>query len=299
MKTFLLIIACLSTYLLNSQQLSVDAASNEALRIEGNSPLIISFSEGGSERGYFGSFSGNNLDVDFGTMNNSLGKLHLSPNGIPRLTIDVNGYVGIGTDQPTEKLTINNGDICLESSDKGIILNASNNPLITRGWDPFTSGSYSGIGRWGLFLHSNRLTFGIPNMTNKGFEFARYDLDSTRDTLLNISHVGQVSRPPQGDVDLLPIVMGVVDASDGSILGGTGNFSVQKIATGIFHITITNELYNKNKHIVSVMSKHIYNSPTTYVSTSQAPDFDLVVNIFSSNGGYFDQGFQFIVYRPF
>jgi len=263
--------------------------------------------DNGFQRGYFGSFSGNDEDVDFGTWENPYGKLNLSIRTEPKLTIDVNGDVGIGTTNPTEKLTISSGNLKLTNSEKGILLNASNSPLITRGWNPFASGIYNGIGRWGLFLHNDRLTIGIPNLSGKEFEFARYNVTGTRETLLTINHEGAVKRPVQDDVDLLPIAIGVVNnfpiSSSGSFFSvhGTGNFTVEKMGTGLFHITLDGELYSRDKHIVSASGKvSVFPlSDTPFVSTAQSPDGDLIISIFAANGSYLDQGFQFIIYRPF
>ena len=296
---YLLYIAffCFSSSLL-SQQLDIDSQTGNPLEIWGASPLKITFNELGFPRGYFGSIAGNIEDVDFGTMDNPTGSVHLSPATTPKLTINASGMVGLGTVQPADRLTLNSGDIRLLHAPKGVMLDASNRPIITRGWGAFTSGPYQGIGRWGLFLHSNRLTFGVPNRDNKGFQFARYNLDSSRDILLNIDVEGGMSRPAQGNIDLLPVAMGLVDGFDGSIIGGTGNFSVQKLNTGIYLVTINNITYNKDSDILSATTKHIYNSAVTYLSAAQAPNGAIQISTFSSNGAYFDQGFQFILYRP-
>ena len=64
------------------------------------------------------------------------------------------GNLGIGTTNPSEKLDVV-GNIYVEDGQTtglGVILQNGDRPMITRRWDAFTSGSYTGIGRWGLFM---------------------------------------------------------------------------------------------------------------------------------------------------
>ena len=78
------------------------------------------------------------------------------------------------------------------TSDKGISLIDSDMPLITRGWAPFTGGKYEGVGRWGLFMESAALTLGIPNVAGRKIIFAKYDENSTFDTLVTIDQGGVI-----------------------------------------------------------------------------------------------------------
>ncbi len=221
-------------------------------------PMYMSFYESGTYRGYWGSYAGNPEDVDFGTGgSNTLGKLHLTIQASPAVTIAANKMVGIGTTSPTEMLDIESGNIILNNSLKGIILDASDNPFISRSFDPFTSGAKNGIGRWGLFMEPSRLTFGIPNLSGKAIEFATYNTNSTRNTLLTVDNSGAVQRPATGGADMLPVAYANV-SSGGSLLSGTGNVAVSVVTPGsvydisvsgrtllqsntVFFLTITND----------------------------------------------------------
>jgi hypothetical protein len=81
--------------------LEVNSPIDVPARFNGTSGMYISLRENGVYRGYLGSYAGAAEDVDFGTGNtNTLGKLHLTTQSIPRLTIDPPGNVGIGTTTP-------------------------------------------------------------------------------------------------------------------------------------------------------------------------------------------------------
>lgn len=74
----------------------------------------------------------------------------------------------------------------------GISLAAMDRPMITREWDLFTKGSYTGIGRWGLFMEENRLVLGIPDLIGKEIEFAKYAEDGTRIKLGGVDQNGNI-----------------------------------------------------------------------------------------------------------
>jgi hypothetical protein len=58
------------------------------------------------------------------------------------------------------------GGLRLHSA-RGVRLEASDSPLITRGLDPFLSGPKAGLGRWGLFMEQNHLVAGIPDVAGR------------------------------------------------------------------------------------------------------------------------------------
>lgn len=81
------------------------------------------------------------------------------------------------------------GDVTVTTT-KGILLNSTDRPLITRGFDAFTAGTYNGIGRWGLFMEPSFLTLGFPNISGRGVKISSYNADSSYTTLLTVSSTG-------------------------------------------------------------------------------------------------------------
>jgi hypothetical protein len=77
------------------------SASNLTARFNAPTQMYIALHENGTYRGYLGSYAGAAEDVDFGTgTTNTTGKVHLTTQTAPRLTIDPTGNVGIGTTTP-------------------------------------------------------------------------------------------------------------------------------------------------------------------------------------------------------
>jgi hypothetical protein len=98
-------------------RLDVKTTSNYVAQFNGVAPMYIGIFENDVYRGYWGSYSGADTDVDFGTgSGNTTGKLHFTIQSNPRLTIGTDGKIGIGTTSPAHLLHINGGDLFVQSS---------------------------------------------------------------------------------------------------------------------------------------------------------------------------------------
>ena len=269
-------------------------------RFDGGDNMFIGLYEAGIYRGYIGSYSGAAADVDFGTgAGNTTGNVQLTIQASPKFTLDNSGNVGIGNTNPPERLTIGSGNLMLQSSLLGVMLNASDRPLITRGWDAFSSGVYNGIGRWGLFMEPSRLTLGIPNLSGKAVEIAKYNTNSTRTTLMTVNDNGEVQRPPQGSSDLLPVCIGSVDVY-GNILGGSGNFSVSKdLSSGQTLITVTGVTYIPTEYavIATCFAGTPYGNNNKAFAEIRANAGKIEVVQYTDGGTQSNQAFSFVVYR--
>ncbi|HSN59305.1 MAG TPA: hypothetical protein VLR49_00105 [Ferruginibacter sp.] len=98
-------------------KLDVKSPSNYVAQFNGIAPMYLGIFENDIYRGYWGSYSCAAEDVDFGTgSGNNLGKLHLTIQATPRLTINALGNVGVGTTNPNYKMHVNGGDLFVQSS---------------------------------------------------------------------------------------------------------------------------------------------------------------------------------------
>ena len=72
---------------------------------------------------------------------------------------------------------------------KGVVLRNGDLPLITRGWDCFTSGNKSGIGRWGLFMEAGETFLAAPGTDYGGARIGLggYLADGTKQDTLTVT----------------------------------------------------------------------------------------------------------------
>ena len=98
-------------------KLHVVSTGSNVATFSGANQMYITLAEGINNRGYIGSFAGNPEDVDFGTYGgNTTGKLHLTIQDIPKLTVAASGNIGIGTTTPLSLLHATNGSVLFDGS---------------------------------------------------------------------------------------------------------------------------------------------------------------------------------------
>jgi hypothetical protein len=75
----------------------------------------------------------------------------------------------------------------------GITLSAADRALLTCGWNPFTSGTHSGAGRWGMFMEPHTLALGMPALGGKTVQIVKYNENSTYSTLATFDQAGNLT----------------------------------------------------------------------------------------------------------
>ncbi len=154
-------------------KLHIVSTTDNPMTIDGAAGMFIGLYEGGSYRGYLGSYSGSATDVDFGTGGgNSTGKLNFTIQAIPKMTIDATGNIGIGTTTPAFTLdvtgtarvtsTLKVGAYTLPATDgtNGQVLKTNGSGALT--WSADNSGT--GISQWttnGTSIYYNSGSVGI------------------------------------------------------------------------------------------------------------------------------------------
>jgi hypothetical protein len=75
----------------------------------------------------------------------------------------------------------------------GVALNAADRSLLTCGWNPFSSGKHSGVGRWGVFMEAHTLALGMPAVGGKTVQVLKYNEDSSSSTLAIFDQSGNLT----------------------------------------------------------------------------------------------------------
>jgi len=137
----------------------------------------------------------------------------------------------------------------------GIMLNNADRPMITRGWDTFSSGNYSGAGRWGLFMEGGATTLGIPaGGVFRRHQFVSYNADSTiNTTMMTIHENGNVGI----GTDAGSVPTHRLSVSGGSVYISGGITASSLLCTGS---TITNILCTNSTQSNTIINNSTVNS---------------------------------------
>jgi hypothetical protein len=96
----------------------------------------------------------------------------LTSEGTTKLaTISGNVLIGSISDSGGDRRLQVGGNLFVDdnaTTGNGVQLKNADRPLITRGWDAFTSGNKTGVGRWGVYMESAELFIGSPGTDYTG-----------------------------------------------------------------------------------------------------------------------------------
>ena len=113
---------------------------------------------------------------------------------------------------------------------------------------------------------------------------------------------GKLLTPDTGDNDLKPIAYGTIRAGTGTsyIKGGTENFTIHKMNTGYFKITLNNytDLNSSNTFVIASSARWNTTSPVICNAWALDSDNDFIyVKTFDSNNNPADRDFSFVIYK--
>jgi hypothetical protein len=213
------------------------------------------------------------------------------------LYIKPNGQTGIGTWQPAGKLQVNhrssiaNATLNLyDSVSNGVSILQFNNGGGSNYWQLRGSANNVSPNTSSLdFATANGVQMTLRGNGNLGLGVAIPT--ETLDVDGNIKTTGEVNRPATGASNLVPICYGNVSGT-GTINSSSGNFSVSKISTGWYAITITGESYQFQTYTVVITP---VTGPAMVASGSGGGN--LYVYTYNGSGTAADNQFCFTVYK--
>ena len=228
-----------------------------------------------------------------------------SINGVNGATSDIK--VGIGTSIPAYRLHVVNN----HSNDGGFadgIVVENTNPNVGEAAISFKNLA-TGDSLWMVGLNQNsslafclgtsfagsRTKMAIDNTGKVGIgtitPTEKLDVVGNMNASGDINVTGKVNRTSTGAANMVPICYGMVFL--GSPSSGSGNFTVNNSASGVFNITIAGETYNYTTYTATVNA--CTSTPLTAVTFSSAGN--LVIRIFDINGNPVNSAFSFVVYK--
>ncbi len=210
------------------------------------------------------------------------------------------GRVGIGIETPSRDLVISNvgsPDILIQQS---VFTGTTNNDGFLLGTNSTLDGELWNFETAGIiFGTSNLERMRILANGNVGINDTspseKLEVVGNIKTSGNVNLSGEVNRPSTGTANMIPIAYGNVSAA-GGILGGTSNFTVNKLAAtnGIYEITITGESsWGTSNHFYSVVSL----SANPQFATAYPFGTFFRVETFEPGGTNVDGIFSFVVYK--
>lgn len=99
-------------------------------------------------------------------------------------------------------------------------------PFVTKGYDPFTSGIYNTLGRWGLFMEPGRIALGYPSGIGSTPTIIRYNPDSSIANEWTILHAGNFNNYA------LPIIGGMASGALGVAPPAGAEAQLQVLVSG-------------------------------------------------------------------
>ncbi len=207
--------------------------------------------------------------------------------------------VGIGTTTPAEKLHVNNGNILHNNIDPTIQLQNTgvNNGFIQLAGNNISIGANSANYTRNFVIRNNGSD--IVTVNADGEMGIGIIPNEKLDVGGNIELTGDIKKPGTGDISVLPLCYGKISSS-GTILGGSGNFTVSKPAgtEGVYNITCTG-LSTSSTVIVTPVPQP-YLAPTQSLATATFSGGFISVITGLLTGCVFDEGniyFHFIIYK--
>ncbi len=209
--------------------------------------------------------------------------------GQERMRIRANGNVGIGSDAPDYMLHVRSSTPSIMVENTG----TSAAFLRFRRSGDGANTHYIALGSSGQMIMrvggTDRITIQQEGNVGIGTGSPSNRLQVAGDVQVS----GKLKRTSTGDNDMVPICYGQI-SSTGSILNGSGNFSVNKTGPGTYRVTISGESFSFSNYTVVVTATGSNPVITTWSSLGG----NLMIYAYNTLGFNIDSNLSFVVYKP-
>jgi hypothetical protein len=188
---------------------------------------------------------------------------------------DASGNLGIGTSSPGAKFEISS-----TGASGRILLNGADLPMITNGFDKFTSGAYSGAGRWGMFMEVGQLTMGCAPIGS--FTFKHFNADSTSTERARIDSSGNLLVTGGG-------ALGYGAGSGGTVTQATSKTTAVTLNKSVGRIVMNSAALAANTNVNFQLNNSLITQSDTLVCSIQEATGGVVYTVQAYCGTGFAQ----------
>jgi hypothetical protein len=206
------------------------------------------------------------------------------------------GNVGIGTNNPTARLDVTGNFILRDGASSSVVFREWTAP----NWNinATMGNTVSGTDPGDLLLQIPQAPLFTAGNVGIGTATPTEKLEVSGTVKIS----GEINRPATGTANLVPICYGRVSET-GSIISGTGNFSVSHPYPGSYIIDIvgftSGDLHPHATVIVAPMQHGLYGiNPGAATHDPVGPSYEDFFVTVKDHAGYVDAPFSFIVYLP-
>lgn len=115
------------------------------------------------------------------------------------------------------------------------------------------------------------------------------------DIVGNVNLTGKITGPATGAANLLPVAFGNI-RNDGTILSGTGNFSITHPSNGFYRVTLSGDTYSMDTH-VAIATVILSSGLTIHTFSDAGTGFLNVVIINPGTLVGTNSYFSFVIYK--
>jgi hypothetical protein len=261
-------------------RLHVSSSSTLALRIENPIGLSseINFANSTGTAAYIGLFNDDLELITLGSRYTYFGNINAH-----QMALSPTGFLGIGTLTPASRLHVN-GQVSITGGNvlefgQGIVAKEPSAGKI--GYATFTANTLDVVGA-GNSIGARRIRF-----WNEG--------GASFEGTISLA-AGELNHAQTGTANLIPAAYGTIEGTTGSILSGSGNFTVSRGSTGSYSITLNGKSLTaaNSACLLTIVS----DGTSAYIAMAYSSG-NMIVRIVNNDAtNRVDRNYSFLVYQP-